>query len=81
MLEKLDRKEQQRTKFKAKHEKQSIKVKQSAKEIKNLNVKNDKLRMKLCKIYIVKCIFCLLQNIDMFDIFVYSGDIYHVRYI
>ena len=43
MVEKLDRKEEQLTKFKAKHEEQSMKLKQSAKEIKTLNEKNDKL--------------------------------------
>ena len=39
MLEKLHRKEEQLTKLKAKYEEQSIKLKQSAKEIKTLNVK------------------------------------------
>ena len=39
MVEKLDRKEEQLTKFKAKHEEQSMKFKQSAKEIKTLNEK------------------------------------------
>ena len=39
MVEKLDRKEEQLTKFKAKHEEQSMKLKQSAKEIKTLNEK------------------------------------------
>ena len=36
ILEKLNRKEEQLTKLKAKHEEQSIKLKQSAKEIKIL---------------------------------------------
>ena len=39
MLEKLDPKEEQLTKFKTKHEEWSIKLKQSAKEIKTLNEK------------------------------------------
>ena len=39
MVEKLDRKEEQLTKFKAKHEEQSMKLKQSTKEIKTLNEK------------------------------------------
>ena len=47
MLEKLDRKVEQPTKFKAKHEEQSIKLKQSTKEIKTLNVQNDKLNKSL----------------------------------
>ena len=47
MLEKLDRKEEQLTKFKAKHEEQSIKLKQSAKEIKTVNEKNGKLNKSL----------------------------------
>ena len=47
MLEKFDRKEKQLSKFKAKYEEQSIKLKQSAKEIKTLNVKNDKLNKSL----------------------------------
>ena len=45
MLEKLDKKEEQLTKFKAKQEEQSIKFKQSAKEIKTRNVKNDILSL------------------------------------
>ena len=47
MLEKLDQKEEQLTKLKAKHEEQSIKLKQSAKEIETLNVKIDKLNKSL----------------------------------
>ena len=39
-LEKLDRKEEQLTKFKAKYEGQLIKLKQSAKDIETLNAKN-----------------------------------------
>ena len=47
MLEKLDPKEEQITKFKAKHEEQSLNLKQSAKEIKTLNEKNGKLNKSL----------------------------------
>ena len=47
MLEKLDPKEEQLTKFKTKHEERSIKLKQSAKEIKTLNEKNGKLNKSL----------------------------------
>ena len=42
MLEKLDSKENQLAKFKGKHEKQSIKLNQSGKEIKTLNAKHEK---------------------------------------
>ena len=47
MLEKLDRKQQQLSKFKAEQEEQTIKLKQSAKEIKTLNVENDKSNKSL----------------------------------
>ena len=43
MLEKLERKQQQLTKCKAEQEEQTIRIKQSAKEIKNLNAENNKL--------------------------------------
>ena len=42
MLGKLDRKQEQLTQFTAKQEEPSIKLKQSAKDIQTLNVKNDK---------------------------------------